>query len=128
MTRFTDSLKSAWGSVKNLAGKIGGFIGKAAPIVRNVGNFMPYLPGNLGKIGQGINSVTGAVDSFTGILPSGIKNKIEQYTGKGSISSNMNSINNIINRGGSIGIGGGGNNITSALARANNNGNIVPGG
>jgi hypothetical protein len=60
------------------------------------------------------------------MLPSGIKNKIEQYTGKGSTSSNMNSINNIINRGGSF--GGGSNNITSAIARVNNNGNIVPGG
>jgi hypothetical protein len=88
---------------------------------------MSYLPENLGKIGQGINSVAGAVDSFTGMLPSGIKNKIEQYTGTGSISSNMNSINNIINRGGNGG-GSFGGNITSAIARANNNGNIVPGG
>jgi hypothetical protein len=62
------------------------------------------------------------------MLPGGIKNKIEQYTGKGSTLSNMNSINNIINRGGSLG-GGGSNNITSAIARVNNNGgNIVPGG
>jgi serine/threonine protein phosphatase PrpC len=39
----------------------------------------------------------------------------------------MNSINNIINRGGSLGGGGGGSdNITSAIARVNNNGNIVP--
>jgi hypothetical protein len=126
MTRFTDWLKSAWGTANNVAGKLGGFIGKAAPIVRNIGNFMSYLPRNLGKIGQGINSVAGAVDSFTGMLPGGIKNKIEQYTGKGSTSSNMNSINNIINRGGSLGGGGGSNNITSAIARVNNNGNIVP--
>jgi hypothetical protein len=68
MTRFTNWLKSAWGTAKNVAGKVGGFIGKAAPIVRNIGNFMSYLPGNLGKIGQGINSVAEAVDSFTGML------------------------------------------------------------
>jgi hypothetical protein len=61
------------------------------------------------------------------MLPSGVKNKIEQYMGKGYTSSNMNSINNIINRGGSI-EGSGGNNITSAIARSNNNGNIIPGG
>jgi hypothetical protein len=125
MTRFTDWLKNAWRTAKNVAGNIGGFIGKAAPIVRNIGNFMSYLPGNLGKIGQGINSVAGRVDSFTGMLPSGIKNKIEQYMGKGSTSSNMNSINNIINRGGSV---DGNNNITSSITRTNNNGNIIPGG
>jgi phage-related protein len=123
MTRFTDWLKSAWGTVTNVAGKVGGFIGKAAPIVRNIGNFMSYLPGNVGNLCQGIISVAGAVDSFTGMLPSGIKNKIEQYTGKCSTSSNMNSINNIINR-------RGGRNITSAIARTvgNNNGKIISGG
>jgi hypothetical protein len=50
MTRFTDCLKSAWNTGKNIVGKVGGFIGKAAPIVRNIGNFMSYLPGNLGKL------------------------------------------------------------------------------
>jgi hypothetical protein len=89
---------------------------------------MSYLPGNFGRIGKSINSVAGAVDSFTGMLPGGIKNKIEQYTGKGSISTNMNSINNIINIGESL--GGGGNNITSSIARTlgggKNNRNIIP--
>jgi hypothetical protein len=51
MTRFTDWLKSARGRAKNVAGKVGGFIGKAAAIVRNIGNHMSYLPVNLGKIG-----------------------------------------------------------------------------
>jgi hypothetical protein len=48
MTRFTDWLKSAWNTCKNIVGKVGGFIGKAAHTVRNIGNFMSYLSGNLG--------------------------------------------------------------------------------
>jgi hypothetical protein len=68
MTRFTDWVKNAWNTGKNIAGKVGGFIGKAAPIVRNIGNFMSYLPGNLGKIGQTINKVAGFADSITGNL------------------------------------------------------------
>jgi hypothetical protein len=76
---------------------------------------MSYLPGNLGKIGKDINSVAGAVDSFTEILPGGIK-KIEQYTGKGSTSTNKNSINNFINRGWN-------GNITSTIARSVGNNN-----
>jgi hypothetical protein len=98
MKRFTDWLKSVWNTGKNIVGKVRGFIGKVAPIVGNIGNFMSYLPGNLGKIGQTINNIGGAVDSFTGLLPGGIKDKIEKYTGKGSVSKNMNTTNNIISR------------------------------
>jgi hypothetical protein len=98
MNRFTDWLKSAWNIGKNIVGKVGGFIGKAVPIVLNIGNFMSYLPGNKGKIGQTFNNIVDAVDSFTGMLPGGIKDKIEKYTGKGSVSNNMNNANNIISR------------------------------
>jgi hypothetical protein len=59
---------------------------------------MSYLPGNSGKIGQIINNIGGAVDSFRGMLPASIKDKIEKYTCKGSVSNNINTANNIISR------------------------------
>jgi hypothetical protein len=57
--------------VKDVVGKVGGFIGKAAPIIRKVGNFMTYRLGNLDKIGQGINKESGVVGSVTDMLPVG---------------------------------------------------------
>ncbi|GMO21270.1 MAG: hypothetical protein Ta2E_12280 [Mycoplasmoidaceae bacterium] len=89
MERFRDWLKGAWTTVKNVGSTIRGFIGKAAPMIPNVGCFMNYLPGSLGSIGETINKLAGAVNSFTGMLPSGMREKVEQYTGKGSISGNI---------------------------------------
>jgi hypothetical protein len=78
---------------KNVADKVGNFIGKAVPmigsfigkavhIVHTIGNLMIYLPDKLGTIGEMINNVTGSVDSVTGILLSGLREKIEQYRDK----------------------------------------------
>ncbi|GMO20610.1 MAG: hypothetical protein Ta2E_11840 [Mycoplasmoidaceae bacterium] len=91
-------------------------IGKAEPIIQNVGNFMSYLPGNLGLIGKTINSDAGAVDSFMGMLPSGMWDKVEQYTGKGSTSGNMATAINIINK--SSGGNSNNRNITAAYQNA----------
>jgi hypothetical protein len=62
MTRFTDWFSSDWKEAKNVADKVFNFIGKAAPkigcfigkgghIVRNIGNFVSYLPDKLETIG-----------------------------------------------------------------------------
>ncbi|GMO13054.1 MAG: hypothetical protein Ta2E_01910 [Mycoplasmoidaceae bacterium] len=84
--------------MKNVGITIGGFIGKAVTIIRNVGNIMSYLPGSLGKIGQTINHVAGGIDSFTGMLPSEVRDKVEKDIGKGSTSGNMNPAMNVIKR------------------------------
>ncbi|GMO12394.1 MAG: hypothetical protein Ta2E_00200 [Mycoplasmoidaceae bacterium] len=44
MGRFIDWLKGAWNTVKNVEDTIRCFIGKAAPMIENVGNVMSYLP------------------------------------------------------------------------------------
>jgi hypothetical protein len=77
MTRY-----STWNTLKNVGSKVGAFIGKAAPIIRTVGNAMSYLSGKVGEIGKAINHYSGMLDSFAGLLPnSPLKNKIIQYTG-----------------------------------------------
>jgi hypothetical protein len=53
------------------------------------------------------------------MLPGGIKDKIEKYTGKGSVSNNMNTANNIINRS-ETNINPAGN-ISNIISRASNN-------
>jgi hypothetical protein len=47
MTRLSDWLSSAWNAGKNLAGKVGNFIGKAAPMADSfIGKVAP-LVGNI---------------------------------------------------------------------------------
>jgi hypothetical protein len=65
MTRFTSWLSNTWNTLKNVGSKVGEFIGKAAPIIRTVGNAMSYFPGKIGEIGKAINYYGGMVDSFT---------------------------------------------------------------
>jgi hypothetical protein len=77
---------------------------------------MSYLPGNLGKIGQTINKVAGFADSITGNLPENLKNKVEKYTGKGSVSNNLNTANNTINR-----LSDNSFNLSNFISRAANN-------
>ena len=82
MTRFTTWLSNTWNTLKNVGSKVGAFIGKAAPIVRTVGNAMSYLPGKVGEIGKAINYYGGMIDSYTGLLPNGpLKDKIISYMG-----------------------------------------------
>jgi hypothetical protein len=60
--------------------KVGSFIGKAAPIIRTVGNGMSYFPGKVGEIDKTISHYSEMLHSFTGlILDSQVKNKIIQY-------------------------------------------------
>jgi hypothetical protein len=81
MTRFSTWLSSTWNTLKNVVNKVGVFIGKAAPIIRTVGNAMSYLPGKVGEIGKAINQYSGMIDGFNRLLPdSPLKNKIIQYT------------------------------------------------
>jgi phage-related protein len=100
ITRFSDWLSNAWNTAKSIAVKVDNFIGKAAPmigsliekevpIVRNIGNFMNYLPGKLGTKGKRINDEADRVDSMTGMLPSGLNEKVEQYKGRGPNSYNF---------------------------------------
>jgi hypothetical protein len=51
MTRFTTWLSNIWNTLKNVGSKVGSFIGKAAPIIRTIGNAMSYFPGKVGEIG-----------------------------------------------------------------------------
>jgi hypothetical protein len=82
MTRFTIWLSNTWNTLKKVGRKVGAFIGKAAPIVRTIGNAMSYFPGKVGEIGKAINHYSGIIDSFTGLIPdSPLKNKLMQYTG-----------------------------------------------
>jgi hypothetical protein len=82
MTRLTTWLSNTWNTLKNVGSKVRSFIGKAAPIVRTVGNAMTYFPGKVGEISKAINHYRGMIDSFTGLLQnSPLKNKIIQYTG-----------------------------------------------
>jgi hypothetical protein len=82
MTKFRTWLSSTWNILKNVDSKVGAFIGKAAPIIRTVGNAMSYLPGKIGEIGKAINYYGGMVDSYTGLLPNGqLKDKMISYTG-----------------------------------------------
>ncbi|GMO20925.1 MAG: hypothetical protein Ta2E_12120 [Mycoplasmoidaceae bacterium] len=89
MTRFTDWRKEAWNTNQNDWSSIKGFIEKAAPRIRNIGNFMSYLQGSIGSIRKTINKRAGVIDSFTGMLPSEMLDKVERYTGKGPKSGNM---------------------------------------
>jgi hypothetical protein len=59
MTRFTTYLSSTWNTLKNVGSKVETFIGKAAPIVRTVGNVMSYFPGKIGERGKSINHYGG---------------------------------------------------------------------
>jgi hypothetical protein len=68
---------------------VGSFIGKATLIVCNFCNFMCYLPGILDIIRKTINNVVIRVDYVTGMLPNGLKEKVEQYTGRGMTSNNF---------------------------------------
>jgi hypothetical protein len=61
MTRFTSWLSSTWNRIKNIGSKGGSFIGKAAPIIRTVGNAMSYFPGKFGEIGKAINYYSGMI-------------------------------------------------------------------
>jgi hypothetical protein len=82
MTRFTSWLSNTWNTLTNVCSKVGAFIGKAAPIIKTVGNAMSYLPGKVGEIGKAINHYSGMIDGFTGLLlDSLLKNKIIQNTG-----------------------------------------------
>jgi hypothetical protein len=82
MTRFRTWLSNTWNTLKNVSSKVEAFIGKAAPIVRTVGNAMSYFPGKVGEIGKAIHKYSGMIDSFTGLIPdSRLKNKLIQYTG-----------------------------------------------
>jgi hypothetical protein len=82
MTRFITWLSNTWNTLKNVGSKIGSFIGKAAPIIRIVGNTMSYFPGKIGEIGKSINHYSGMIDSFTGLIPNSLlKNQIIKYTG-----------------------------------------------
>jgi hypothetical protein len=65
------------------------FLGKAASIVRNIGTFLSYLPGKLGRITKTINNVPGRAESKTEMLPKGLKEKVEQYIDRCSISKNF---------------------------------------
>jgi hypothetical protein len=67
---------------------VGSFIGKIALIVLNIRNFMSHFPDKLGTICQTINDVADSVDSMTGMLPSGLMEKVESYIGRG-ITSNI---------------------------------------
>jgi hypothetical protein len=68
MTRFSTWVSNAWNTLKNVGSKVGAFIGKAAPIVRTVGNAISYLPGKVGEIGKAINHYSRIRDSFTGFF------------------------------------------------------------
>jgi hypothetical protein len=50
---------------------------------------MSYLSDKLGTIGKIINHVAGPVNSMTGILPSGLRVKVEQCPGRGTTSNNL---------------------------------------
>jgi hypothetical protein len=50
MTRIKTGLSNTWNTLKNVSNKVGSFIGKAAPIIRTVGNAMSYLPGKAVKL------------------------------------------------------------------------------
>jgi hypothetical protein len=77
MTRFSIWLSRTWNTLKNVGSKVGAFIGKAAPIIRAVGNAMSYLSGKVGEIDKAINHYRGMIDGFTGLIPdSPLKNKI----------------------------------------------------
>jgi hypothetical protein len=81
MTIFMAWLSNTWNTLKNVGSKVGSFIGKAAPIIRTVGNAMSYCPGKAGEICKAINYYSGMIDSFTGVIPnSRLKNKSIQYT------------------------------------------------
>jgi hypothetical protein len=69
MTRFTSWLSNTCNTLKNVGNKVGAFFGKAAPIIRTVGNAMSYFPGKVGEIGKAINKYSGMIDSFTGLIP-----------------------------------------------------------
>jgi hypothetical protein len=69
---------------KEYCRKIGGFIGKAAPIIFHVVNLMKYLPGRLDTIGKRINKGVGLVDIITGLFAEGICDKVEQSSGRRS--------------------------------------------
>jgi hypothetical protein len=57
-------------------------------------------------IGKTINGVAGLVDSNTGMLPNGLKEKVEQYAGRGTTSNNFGyAVDQIVRN-----IGGGSNN------------------
>jgi hypothetical protein len=71
MTRLRTWLSNTWSTLKNVGSKVGVFIGKAAPIVRTVGNTMSYFPDKVGEIGKAINYYGGMVDSYTWLLPNG---------------------------------------------------------
>jgi phage-related protein len=107
--RFSDWLSSGWNIAKNVADKVGNFIEKVAPmigsfieqaasIVRTIGNFMSYLPDKLGTIGKMINNVASRVDSVTGMLLSGLREKVEQYRDRGTTSINFGYIVDQIGR------------------------------
>jgi hypothetical protein len=81
-TRFTIWLSSTWNTNKKCDSKVGSFIGKAAPLIRTVGNVMSYFPGKIGEIGKANNHYGGMIDSFTDLLSNNpIKNQIIKYTG-----------------------------------------------
>jgi hypothetical protein len=65
MTRFTTWLSSTWNTLKKFSSKVGSFIGKAAPLIRTVGNAMSYCPGKICGIGKAINHYGGMINSFT---------------------------------------------------------------
>jgi hypothetical protein len=82
MTRFRTWLSNTWNTLKNVGSKVGSFIGKAAPIIRTVGNAISYLPGKVGEIGKATNRYSGSIDSFTDLFPnSPRKNQFMKYTG-----------------------------------------------
>jgi phosphoribulokinase len=68
---------------------VGSFIGKPALIVCNICNFMSYHSGKLGTIVKTINNLAGHVDSVIGMLPTGLREKVEQYAGRGTTSNNF---------------------------------------
>jgi hypothetical protein len=69
-------------TVKNIAGKVGGFIGKVTPIICNVDNIMSYLLEKLDTIGKSINRVVDNVDSIARLLRDGLRGKVEQCRGR----------------------------------------------
>jgi hypothetical protein len=50
---------------------------------------MSYFPGKLGTIVKTINNETSHVDSMTGMLTNGLREKIKQYTGRGTSWNNF---------------------------------------
>jgi hypothetical protein len=82
MNRFTIWLSNTWNTLKNVGSQVGSLIGKAASILRTIGNAKSYLLGKVSEIGKAINHYSGMIDSFTGLIPnSPLNNQIMKYTG-----------------------------------------------